>query len=394
MKHNIIQEILTDTMPRMSLPFQETKVLNKIIQCQTARLGGHVYQCKSCGKQEVFYNSCRDRHCPNCQGALRVQWVRKRLLELLPVPYFHVVFTLPKELHQAVLQNKKILLNLLFKISQKTLLEAGRDNRNLGAELGGISVLHTWDQKLMFHPHIHMIVPGGGLSIVDNSWISSKENFLISVRRLSILFRAMMLRALSRIYDDLVFTGDIVAFNDLEQWNQLLRNLKKRNWVVYCKRPFANAGKVVNYLGKYTHRIGISNARILKYKDGQVVFAYTDRKHNNKKKVCKIDALSFSKRFALHILPFRFFKIRQFGFLANCKRKINTPIIKKSLCPTESTSQFVPESYLIDLAVYDVSSKDRKCNHCGGTLILLRETTPKEVYLLKFPPKKAFKETG
>jgi len=376
MNNNTIARILADTLPKIEYLNQyESGILNQIISCQTSVLGGHKYECIKCGRPEIFYNSCHNRHCPNCQSALRIKWVRKRLLELLPVQYFHAVFTIPQQLRIITLYNKKIMLNLIFRCVHETLKQAAMNKDNLGARIGGISLLHTWDQMLNYHSHIHCIIPGGGLSLDNRNWISAKERFFIPVRILSIIFRAKMLKELYKIYNSLRFSGKIKKYADEKAFKHMLKMLKKKKWVVYCKRPFADAGKIVNYLGKYTHRIGISNSRIISYKHGIVRFEYKDRK-TNEKKICSLDAITFTKRFILHILPKRFFKVRQFGILANSNRKKFLPIIKKLLFEgKEEEENMIADKYLKDLSIYD-NEPEMKCPECGGCLIYCCELKP------------------
>jgi hypothetical protein len=393
MNKNIIAQILADTLPKIGyLNKYETGIIYQIINCQTSVLGGHKYECIKCGRPEIFYNSCHNRHCPNCQSALRIKWVRKRLLELLPVQYFHAVFTIPGQLRSITLYNKTVMLNLIFKCVHETLKQAAINKANLGARIGGISVLHTWDQVLNYHPHIHCIIPGGGLSLDNRNWISSKEGFFIPVRILSIIFRARMLKALYKIYNSLRFSGKIKKYAHKQAFKHMLKMLKKKKWVVYCKRPFAHAGKIVNYLGKYTHRIGISNGRIISYKHGLVWFEYKDRK-TNQKKICSLDAVTFTKRFILHILPKRFFKIRQFGILANSNRKKFLPIIKRLLFEgKQQEASMIADKYLKDLSIYD-NEPELKCPECGGCLIYCFKLAPL-VYKIPNPINKREDDTG
>lgn len=393
MNKNIIARILADTLPKIEyLNPYERGILCQIINCQTIALGGHKYECEKCGREEIFYNSCHNRHCPNCQSALRIKWVRKNLLELLPVQYFHAVFTIPRQLRIITLYNKSIMLNLMFKCVHETLRQAAITKANLGARIGGISVLHTWDQILNYHPHIHCIIPGGGLSFDNRNWISSKERFFIPVRILSIIFRAKMLKALYKIHNKLKYTGKIERYACKQVFKHMLKMLKKKKWVVYCKRPFADAGKIVNYLAKYTHRIGISNGRIISYKQGLVRFEYKDRKTNNKK-ICSLDVVTFTRRFILHILPKRFFKIRQFGILANCNRKKLLPIIKRLLFEGKKQDETIlTDKYLKDLSIYD-KELEMKCPDCGGSLIYCCELTPL-VYKISNPMNKREDDTS
>lgn len=367
MKNNIIAAILKDTLPKIeSMNSYEKSIIEKLIACQTEKLGGHAYVCKDCGHIEIFYNSCHNRHCPHCQAALRIAWVRKRLLELLPVQYFHAVFTIPKELRIIFLQNKSLLLKLLFMCVHKTLKQAALNPKNLGASIGGITVLHTWNQLLDYHPHIHCIIPGGGLNADKSRWIYALK-FFVHVAVLSIIFKKIMLKYLWKLYPQLIFSGKAMCFKNHNLFKKLLRNLKHKKWNVYCKKTFKDAGKVINYLGQYTHRIGISNSRIISYKNGKVTFMYRDRKNLKKKKICSMDALLFTRKFILHILPKRFFKLRQFGIMANCQRKklltLSRAIIKQD---TGKTVNDVAEAYLEDLQQYD---NELKCPVCEGMLV-------------------------
>lgn len=300
----------------------EKKVLNAIINCRTSKLGRHKLFCDNCGYTEISYNSCRNRHCPKCQGSNGFKWVDKKMKDILPVEYYHAVFTVPDTLNKIILYNKKIAYKLLFKAVSKTLLEVAGNKKNLGAKIGFISVMHTWDQLLNFHPHIHCIVTGGGLSMDKSKWISSKKKYLLPVKILSKVFRGKFLSFLEKYYKKgkLKFTGKIKQFNDPVIFKNILKTSASKDWVVYCKKPFAGPDQVFNYLARYTHRVGISNSRIVSMKDGNVTFIYKDRQ-NNKKKTATISALTFVKRFLLHILPSGFVKIRHYGFLANCIRQ-------------------------------------------------------------------------
>jgi hypothetical protein len=309
------------------------KVIRAITQCRTERLGKHSRQCDQCDFAEISYNSCRNRHCPKCQFLSQTKWVDQRVNELLPCPYFHVVFTLPASLNPLILRNKKETYDVLFKASSETLKEVAANKKNMGASLGFIGVLHTWGQNLMDHPHIHYIVPGGGLSEDKKQWIKCKSKYLLSVKILSIVFQGKFLSALEKLYDEgeLKLEGQISHLQDRRQFKALLVETTKKPWVVYTKKPFAGAEQVVSYLGRYTHRIAISNHRLIKMENGKVHFRYRDYRDENKKKVMALDAFEFMRRFLLHVLPHGFVKIRHFGILASRCKKTNLEICRRIL---------------------------------------------------------------
>jgi hypothetical protein len=307
----------------------EKKVINAITSCRTKALGVHkICKCDHCAHIEVLYNSCRNRHCPKCQGSNGFKWVNQRLKDLLPVQYFHVVFTIPHVLNDIILYNKEIGYNLLFKTVSQTLKETALTKKNLGAKIGFIEVLHTWDQQLNFHPHIHCIVAGGGIALKNNKWINCKKKYLINNHILSEVFRGKFLDYLEKSYNKkrLIFTGELSYLNDGSRFKDILKKSCEHNWVVYCKKPFAGPLQVFNYLAQYTHRVGISNKRILSMENDKVTFSWKDRVNNYEKKTTVIDAVLFSKRFLLHILPKGFMRIRYYGILGNpvCKKNIET----------------------------------------------------------------------
>ena len=305
------------------LPIHMHRVMNAIEKCRTAELGGHVDECDSCGHKKISYNSCRNRHCPKCQGLAREKWINARKEDLLPVKYFHVVFTIPNEINQIALRNQKIIYDILFKASAETLMELTRDNKYLGAETGFISILHTWSQNLMDHPHIHCIIPGGGLSLDGRHWVHSKKKFLLPVKVLSRLFRGKFLFYLKEAWQlgKINFAGKINWLSIERQFQNLINELYQKEWIVYCKQAFKSPMQVIEYLGRYTHRVAISNNRIIKIEQGKVTFQWKDYKDNNKNKFMTIDANEFIRRFLLHILPDKFVKIRHYGLLSNRNRK-------------------------------------------------------------------------
>ena len=287
--------------------------------CRTAELGGHVDQCDCCGFERPAYNSCRNRHCPKCQSLAKARWLEKQTAELLPVGYFHLVFTLPHELNYLILTHKRILLRFLFKAVSETLVEFGR--RRLSGTLGIIAFLHTWDQTLQDHFHLHCLLPAGALSFDHSRWIGVRPNFLFPVKALSRVFRGKFLSLLQKAADQ----GKIQEVKDA------INASRQKNWVVYAKKPFGSPETVLDYLGRYTHRVALSNDRILAVHNGQVNFSYRDRKDNNQLKSKTLDAQEFIRRFLLHVLPEGFMRVRHFGFLANRSKKQMLPQCRKLL---------------------------------------------------------------
>lgn len=319
------------------LPRNILKAMSAIETCRSAKLGGHVDECDSCGHIRISYNSCRNRHCPKCQTLAKERWLENRKKDLLPIGYFHVVFTIPQELNFITLLNQKEVYSILFKAVSETLLELGKDIKYLGADIGFISILHTWGQNLMNHPHLHCIVPGGGLSLDGSRWVNSKKDFFIPVKVLSRKFRGKFLFYLKQAYYDkkLSFTGDVEKLKDKYQFQCFKNKLYNKEWVVYCKPPFQSAEHVLEYLGRYTHRVAMSNNRIVKFEDGYVTFKWRDYKDNNKQKLMKVTAEEFIRRFLMHILPNKFVKIRHYGILSNRNRNLK---LKKCKILTGSAS--------------------------------------------------------
>lgn len=304
---------------RRIVTHREAKVLRHLGQCRTLALGGHRDVCDGCGHERISYNSCRDRHCPKCQGTERAKWLDRRLEHVLPIPYFHAVFTLPATLHGLVFANRKALYALLFEASAGALQQLARDERRLGAEVGITAVLHTWGQKLLFHPHVHCVVTGGGLSKDGDRWVRARENHLLPVKPLSRLFRGKFLAGLQdlRRAGELDLPGKLDALRDDSVWAAFRHQLYGAEWVVYCKPPFGGPEKVFAYLGRYTHRVAISNQRILGIADGRVTFAYRDYADGNRKKSLTVPGVEFLRRFLLHVLPRGFVRLRHYGLHAS-----------------------------------------------------------------------------
>jgi Putative transposase/Transposase zinc-binding domain len=343
------------------LPAAHRKVMRAVEVCRTAALGGHLKQCDTCGFEHPNYNSCRNRHCPKCQSLAKAQWLEKQTSELLPVGYFHLVFTLPHLLNGVILAHKKILLSLLFKAVSETLLEFGRTR--FGGTVGIIAVLHTWDQTLNDHFHLHCLIPSGALSLDQSRWIAARPNFLFPVKALSVVFRGKFLDLLTQAGEK----------GRMETSSERLKALRKKNWVVYAKKPFGSPRTVLDYLGRYTHRVALSNERILSAQNGQVTFTYRDRKDKDRLKSMTLDAQEFIHRFLLHVLPDGFMRIRHFGFLANRAKKHALPQCRKLLGLSSALLKLPKKSaqdLLLELTGIDLS----RCPRCQkGTMIVIGE---------------------
>ena len=347
------------------MTIQQRKAFQAIKQCRTAALGGHVDECPDCGYQRPSYNSCRNRHCPKCQSLLKERWIENQSFDLLNIQYFHVVFTVPADLDPIFLSNQEKLYRLLFSCAAETLTQLAWNKKYLGAQIGCIEVLHTWGQNLHFHPHIHCIVPGGGLNKIGQ-WIPSRKKFFIPVKVLSRMFRGKFLAALKTM--NLDFCGSAKQYEDPRDFLNLVDRCYNKEWVAYCKPPFRDSSGVIHYLGRYTHRVAISNNRILNVRNGQVTFKWRDYADGRKEKIMTLSAMEFIRRFLLHVLPKGFMKIRHYGLLGNrnktkkltlCKRLTNTPIRPKEKLPTLQLIQ--------KLIGHDIST----CPVCGT---LLRHT--------------------
>jgi predicted Zn-ribbon and HTH transcriptional regulator len=350
---------------RSWLHWKHLKVLHAIARCRTAALGGHRDQCPQCGYQTISYNSCRNRHCPKCQTAARDKWLAARQQELLAVGYFHVVFTLPQDLSLLALQNKKAVYDLLFSASAETLLQVAANPEHLGAEIGFLSVLHTWGQNLLHHPHIHCVIPAGGLSPDRSHWVRSRSGFFLPVRVLSRVFRGKFIAGLKRLFRSgtLVLAGNLKPLGKRAAFYAFLRPLFRKDWIVYAKPPFGGPDHVLHYLARYTHRVAISNHRLIGLENDQVTFRWKDYSHGNKKRKMTVSADEFLRRFLLHVLPRGFVRIRSFGFLANRCRARLLPLCQQLL---------LQETHRVD-PMQNVSTQPvcGSCPKCSTPMLLI-----------------------
>lgn len=348
------------------------RVMAAIEACRSAALGGHVEQCADCGKVRVAYNSCRNRHCPKCQGLTRAAWLADRMAELLPVPYFHVVFTMPAEIAEIAFQNKAVVYTILFKAAAETLRLIAADPKHLGAEIGLIAVLHTWGQNLHHHPHVHCVVPGGGPSADGTRWVGCRPGFFLPVKVLSRLYRRLFLEALQAAFDDgrLQFFGDLAALASPEKFAGRLCPLRAMPWVVYAKAPFGGPERVLAYLGRYTHRVAIANSRLAGMADGRVSFHWKDYRHHDKRKLMTLEAGEFIRRFLVHVLPDGFHRIRHYGFLANGRRAAQLDLCRRLLDAPAPTPPLPAADYRERYRQLTGRAIDR-CHCCGGHMVEL-----------------------
>jgi Putative transposase/Transposase zinc-binding domain len=352
------------------------KVLSAIERCRTAALGGHRDQCSRCGYQTaISYNSCRNRHCPKCQTNARNRWLAARQRELLAVPYVHVVFTLPHELALLALYNKKILYTLLFRASAATLLEIAADPKHLGAEIGFLSVLHTWGQNLLLHPHVHCVIPAGGLSPDHKRWVHPRYPFFLPVKVLSRVFRGKFVSGLKQAFQkgDLCLPGALQPLKRREACHCFLRTLFRQDWVVYAKPPFGGPEHVLHYLARYTHRVAISNHRLVALPDGKVTFRWKDYAHGSKSRLMTLSVEEFLRRFLLHVLPKGFIRIRFFGLLANRRRAALLPLCRTLLGDNSSLYTAPPSQLQND------KSSGSTCPLCGGPMVVIERLTAGQI---------------
>jgi predicted Zn-ribbon and HTH transcriptional regulator len=365
------------------LSTHEKKVMRAIEMCRTEFLGGRIEKCNSCGYIQILYNSCRNRHCPQCQFMKKEKWILKRKQEVLPFQYFHVVFTLPHQLNPLVERNKRIIYDLLFNSVNRTLVSVAEKPEYFGAKIGFFSILHTWGQKLNLHPHLHCVVPGGGRRIKDGKWIKCKQNFFIHTKVLMPWFRRIFLTGLKKMYKQkgLYLTG--TEFSEKNKFQSLIDELFKTDWICYIKESFKNENSIIEYLSRYTHRIAISNYRIRKLENDRVYFAYKDYKEENKKKTLDLDVMDFIRRFMKHILPPYYMRIRYFGLLSHRTRKTNVERCRDyyQIKWTEEDKEYTWKEIFLLVMDEDVS----RCPSCKeGTLELLREIGARST---RAPPK-------
>ncbi|MCW5663961.1 MAG: IS91 family transposase [Piscinibacter sp.] len=364
---------------RGHLSLAQLKVMSAITQCRTAALGGHVLRCEGCGTDQVSYNSCRNRHCPKCQSAAALRWLDARQADLLPVEYYHVVFTLPAPIADIAYTNKAAIYGQLFDVAAQVLQTIAADPRHLGARIGATLVLHTWGSALTHHPHVHGIVPGGGLSADGERWVACRPGFFLPVRVLSRLFRRRFLEELQRLHDagKLRFFGEHAGLADAQAFTRWLAPMRKCEWVVYAKRPFAGPQAVLAYLSRYTHRVAISNSRLLAMDERGVTFRWKDyrAKGRTRYKAMTLACDEFMRRFLLHVLPGGFHRIRHYGLLANGNRRHNLATIRSLLVPSASTT-----SALCDEAQANTEQAAAPptfvCRHCGKPMLIVRLLGP------------------
>ena len=351
------------------------KVLSAIERCRTAALGGHRDRCTRCSyTAAISYNSCCNRHCPKCQSNARDKWLEARQNEFLPVSYAHVVFTLPRQLADVAFHNKRLLYGLLFRASAATLLEVAADSKHLGAEIGFLSVLHTWGQNLVHHPHLHCVVPTGGLSPDHKVWVRSRYRFFLPVKVLSRVFRGKFVASLKQAYHNnkLCLPGELQSLEQPKAFRSFLRSLFRQDWVVYSKPPFAGPRHVLNYLARYTHRVAISNHRLVAFDDGKVTFRWKDYAHGNRQRLMTLTAEEFLRRFLQHVLPRGFVRIRYFGFLASRKRGELLPVCRQLLDgpPTSHTRA--------KMSARSQAPASWNCPRCGGAMIVIERLDPQQ----------------
>ena len=363
-----------------SLTTAQRRAMSAIEHCRTAALGGQIEQCDHCGHRRFCYRSCRNRHCPKCQALARAEWVRKRRSELLHCPYFHLVFTLPQPIAALALQNPRVLYSLLFRAASRTLRTLASDPKHLGAEIGFFAVLHSWGQALQLHPHLHCVVPSGGIAPQGDRWIACRPGFFLPVRVLSRLFRRLFLELLQQAFCSgrLQFRHTLAALNDPDAFARYLQPLRQAEWVVYAKPPFAGPHQVLDYLGRYTHRVAISNHRLLAMEDGQVRFRWRDYRHHRRLKTLTLSAEEFIRRFLLHVLPKDFHRIRHFGLLACRHRQKKLALCRRLLdMPPPEPSEPAPDYH--DLFEQLTGASLLQCPACRrGRLFVVGRFEPGE----------------
>ena len=358
---------------------QQRKVMRAITGCRTAALGGHIDVCTGCGEETgLSFNSCRDRHCPKCQAQARQRWLEARQSELLPIPYFHVVFTLPHQLHPLIRRNQAALYTVMFRTVAATLKEVAANPKRLGAQIGFFAILHTWSQNLLFHPHLHCVVPAGGLDADHTRWVQGSKKFFLPIPVLRDVFRGKFVDALQTAFDnnELRFSGSIQFLKLPRCFRALIRSIHTHHWVVYVKPPFGGPKQVLRYLGRYTHRVAISNHRLISFDDNQVQFHWRDYRNGNTKRKMTLTAEEFIRRFLLHVLPKRFVRIRYFGIMANAHRKPLLALCREFLSPVQQPSEkAIPEPST------PTTHSTWTCPSCGGLIRVLERLSALQIAL-------------
>jgi hypothetical protein len=362
------------------ISLDQLKVMSAIERCRSAELGGHVLACTDCGEMQIAYNSCRNRHCPKCQGSVAKRWLNARMDDLLPVDYYHVVFTLPAPIADLAYQNKAVIYNILFQAAAETLLTIAGDPRHLGARIGATLVLHTWGSAMTHHPHVHGIVPGGGFSTDGQQWVACKPGFFLPVRVLSRLFRRLFLAKLMRAHDtgQLRCFGQLHTLTDAQRFADWLKPLRHTEWVVYAKRPFAGPAAVLGYLSRYTHRVAIANSRLISLDEHGVTFKYKDYRDKDRyrPKTMTLTSDEFIRRFLIHVLPGGFHRIRHYGLLANARRRDNLVRARQILAVTEPINE----------TQVDAPSATYTCRSCEAPMVIVETLAPK--YRARAPPRR------
>jgi hypothetical protein len=359
-----------------SISYQQLKVYRAVLACRTASLGGHLDVCSACGFENgISFNSCRNRHCPKCQARARERWIENRQQELLPTSYFHAVFTVPHELNVFALTSPRAFYDLLFASASETLIEVARNPKRLGADIGVLAILHTWGQNLLLHPHIHCVIPAGGPSADRTRWIPTRQHFLLPIDVLGELFRGKFLDGLRRLYrsGQLGCQGPAAEFKDANKFSRLIGPLYRQRWVVYAKKAMGGPEQVLRYLGRYTHRIAISNHRLIAFDGEHVTFRWKDYAHGGKQRTMKLTARKFLRRFFLHVLPKGFVRIRHFGLLANRFRNQNLALARQLITNTEPQKIDIPNT---------VPQQQRTlwhCPRCGSAMCVTRRLTTQEI---------------
>ncbi len=365
---DIVRARVRGFLQRHRLGIQKLKVLRAILNCRTAALGGHIDRCADCGRESgISFNSCRNRHCPKCQTQARRRWLEAREAELLPTPYFHVVFTVPHQFHPFFFHNPALLYSLLFRSVADTMIEVAANPKRLGARIGFFGILHTWSQNLEFHPHIHCVVPAGGLAPDQSRWIPGSGRFFLPKQVLARVFRGKFIDGLGRAIADgsLELSGSIRPFGEPQHFRRFRRQIHSRNWVVYIKRPFGGPEQVLRYLGRYTHRVAISNHRLISFDGNRVRFRWRDYRNGNKSRIMTLAADEFIRRFLLHVLPKGFVRIRHFGFMANYRRSAAFALCRQLL-------DAMPR---VESDETTTSNSSWSCPHCQGPMTLIQRFT-------------------